>query len=152
MQSAPDQGVLYLDDLHVGQAFTSAIHVVDGDQIKAFARQFDPQPFHLDDEAAKSTIFAGLAASGWHTAALTMRLLVEGGIPIAGGIIGAGVDELRWLRPVRPGDKLHVESEVVEVIPSTSRPGQGRVRVLSLTCLPDGEGVLSLIATLVVRG
>ena len=84
IQPAPDQGKLYLDDLHVGQAFVSAVQVVDGDQIKAFARQFDPQPFHLDDEAAKSTIFAGLAASGWHTAAITMKLLVES-VPLAGG-------------------------------------------------------------------
>ena len=89
IQTAPDQGKLYLDDLHVGQAFVSAVQVVDGDQIKAFARQFDPQPFHLDDEAAKSTIFAGLAASGWHTAAITMKLLVES-VPLAGGIIGDG--------------------------------------------------------------
>ena len=85
----PDQGVLYLDDLHVGQAFTSAVHAVDEDQIKAFARQFDPQPFHLDDAAAKSTIFAGLAASGWHTAAITMKLLVES-VPLAAGISEAG--------------------------------------------------------------
>jgi acyl dehydratase len=144
--------LLRFAEFHVGQKFRSAALTVTADEIKAFAHQFDPQQFHLDDAAAEAGPFKGLAASGWHTAALTMRLLVEGGIPIAGGIIGAGVDELRWLRPVRPGDKLHVESEVVEVIPSTSRPGQGRVRVLSLTCLPDGEGVLSLIATLVVRG
>src|ERR1700688_1621471 len=79
---------LYLDDFHVGQRFTSATHVIDAAQIKAFARQFDPQPFHLDEEAAKGTLFGGLVASGWHTAALTMRLQVESGLPIAGGIVG----------------------------------------------------------------
>ncbi|HZF34431.1 MAG TPA: MaoC/PaaZ C-terminal domain-containing protein, partial [Candidatus Angelobacter sp.] len=83
-------GLFYLDDLRVGQRFAGGSHAVDAAQIKAFARQFDPQPFHLDDEAAKGTLFAGLAASGWHTAAITMRLLVEGGAPIAGGVIGAG--------------------------------------------------------------
>ena len=115
----PDQGVLYLDDLHVGQAFVSAVHVVDGDQIKAFARQFDPQPFHLDDEAAKTTIFAGLAASGWHTAAITMKLLVES-VPLAGGIIGGG-SEISWPKPARPGDALRVESKVAEITSSFVR-------------------------------
>jgi acyl dehydratase len=139
-------------DFAVGQRFRSASLIVTADEIKAFARQFDPQPFHLDDAAAEAGPFKGLAASGWHTAALTMRLLVEGGMPIAGGIVGAGIDELRWHRPVRPGDTLYVESEVVEVIPSANRPGQGRVRVASRTCLADGTLVQSLIATLVVRG
>src|ERR1700692_1606388 len=94
---APDEGVLYLDDLHVGQAFMSAVHVVDEDQIKAFARQFDPQPFHLDDEAAKSEIVGGLAVRGWHTAAITMKLLVES-VPLAGGVIGGG-NEISWPKP-----------------------------------------------------
>src|ERR1022692_363691 len=90
-------GALYLDDLHVGQHFTSASHAIDAAQIKAFARQFDPQPFHLDEEAAKGTMFGGLVASGWHTAAITMRLLVESGLPIAGGLIGIG-GEMSWPR------------------------------------------------------
>ena len=90
MKELSDDDRLYLDDLHIGQRFTSATHVVDEEQIKAFARQFDPQPFHLDNEAAKDTLFSGLAASGWHTAAITMRLLVEGGLPIADGIVGVG--------------------------------------------------------------
>ena len=100
---------LHLDDLHVGQRFTSASHTIDEAQIKAFASQFDPQPFHTDEEAAKGTFFKGLAASGWHTAAITMRLNVEGGLPLAGGIIGAG-GEITWPAPTRPGDTLHVES------------------------------------------
>src|SRR5215470_5963850 len=86
--------LLYLDDLYVGQRFISGTHRIDDEQIKAFARQFDPQPFHLDAEAAKETLFAGLAASGWHTAAISMRLVV-GSVPISGGIVGAG-GELNW--------------------------------------------------------
>jgi hypothetical protein len=89
--------LLYLDDLQVGQRFTSKTRAVDEAQIKAFARQFDPQPFHLDDDAAKGSLFSGLVASGWHTAAITMRLLVETGLPLAGGIVGAG-GELSWPR------------------------------------------------------
>jgi len=103
----------HLDDLHVGQRFVSDAHALDERQMIAFASQFDPQPFHLDDEAAKATLFGGLAASGWHTAAITMRLLVDGGVPIAGGIVGAG-GEISWPKPARPGDVLRVESEVVE--------------------------------------
>ncbi len=139
-------------DFQPGQTFQSPSHTVTAEEIKAFAEKFDPQPFHLDDAAADAGPFKGLAASGWHTAAITMRLMVQGGMPIEGGIIGAGVDELRWHRPVRPGDTLSVESEVLEVIPSTSRPGQGRVRAASRTLLPDGTLVQSFVATLVVRG
>ena len=109
-----DDDRLYLDDLQIGQRFASGTHVVDEEQIKAFARQFDPQPFHLDNEAAKNTLLSGLAASGWHTAAITMRLLVESGMPLAGGIIGVG-GELEWPNPTRPGDSLQVESEVLDV-------------------------------------
>ena len=139
-------------DFHVGQRFRSATRTVTAAEIKAFATSFDPQPFHLDEVAAQASPFGGLAASGWHTAAITMRLAVEGGVPIKGGIIGAGVDELRWPHPVRPGDTLVAESEVVEVIPSSTRPGQGRVRVASRTYNQDGVLVQSWIATLVVRG
>jgi acyl dehydratase len=103
--------LLYLDDLPVGQRFTSQRHVVDEAAIKAFASQFDPQPFHLDNDAAKDSLFSGLAASGWHTAAITMRLLVESGLPLAGGLVGAG-GELSWPQPTRPGDILQVESEI----------------------------------------
>jgi acyl dehydratase len=140
---------LYLDDLHIGQRFTSATHVVDEEQIKAFARQFDPQPFHLDNEAAKDTLFSGLAASGWHTAAITMRLLVEGGLPIAGGIVGVG-GELNWPNPTRPGDTLRIESEVLDIRPSRSRPGQGVATVRSLTRNQRNEVVQSLTAKLIV--
>src|SRR5271166_2238267 len=103
---------LYLEELQVGQRFVSRSHAIDKEQIKAFAAQFDPQVFHLDDEVAKTTLFGGLAASGWHTAAITMRLLVDGGAPIAGGVIGAG-GEIAWPNPTRPGDILRVESEIL---------------------------------------
>src|SRR5262249_20315750 len=116
MTSSPDKR-LYLDDLTVGHRFVSGTHVIDEAEIKAFAKKFDPQPFHLANAAAKSTMFAGLAASGWHTAAITMRLLVDAGLPLAGGIVGAG-GTLEWPSPVRPGDTLQVESEVLEIKPS----------------------------------
>ena len=140
---------LYLEDLYVGQRFTSGSRALDEAQLKAFAGQFDPQPFHLDDEAAKSTLFVGLAASGWHTAAITMRLQVEGGLLIAGGIVSAG-GEMSWPRPTRPGDILHVESEVVDITPSRSRPDRGIATVRSETRNQHGEVVQSLTAKLVV--
>jgi acyl dehydratase len=141
---------LYLEDFSVGQIFRSASLRVTEPDIKAFAEKFDPQPFHLDNEAAKATMFGGLAASGWHTAAVTMRLLVDGGAPIAGGIIGAGMDELRWPRPVRPGDELTVESEVLEIRPSRSRPTQGMVKMRTTTLNQNGEPVQIFVGNLVV--
>lgn len=139
---------LYLDDLHPGQRFTSGSHVVDEAQIKAFARQFDPQPFHLDNDAAKDSLFSGLAGSGWHTAAITMRLLVEGDLPFAGGIIGAG-GELDWPKPTRPGDTLQVESEVLDIRPSRSRSDRGVATVRSLTRNQRNEVVQRLTAKLI---
>ena len=140
---------LYLDDLYVGQRFTSATHTIDEAQITAFAVQFDPQPFHTDEKAAEDTFFKGLAASGWHTAAITMRLNVESGLPLAGGIIGAG-GELNWPAPTRPGDTLHVESEVVEITPSRSRPDRGIAVILSRTINQRGEVLQTLKAKLFV--
>jgi acyl dehydratase len=144
-----DSIALYLEDLRVGQRFTSATHAIDADEIKAFAAVFDPQPFHLDDQAAKSTFFAGLAASGWHVAALTMKLLVDGGAPIAGGVIGAG-GEIAWPKPTRPGDVLQVTSEVTEITPSGSRPNRGMVTLRSETRNQRGDVVQVLTARLVV--
>jgi acyl dehydratase len=147
---APDHaGRLYLEDFHVGQRLISGSHAVDAEQIKAFARQFDPQPFHLDEEAAKGSLFGGLVASGWHTAAVSMRLQVESGLPIAGGIIGIG-GELSWPQATRPGDVLTVVSEVEEVAPSRSRPDRGTIRVRSETRNQRGEVVQILTARLIV--
>src|SRR5882672_8481154 len=143
------QDRLYLDDLYVGQRFASATDTIDEAQIKAFAARFDPQPFHIDEKAAEDTLFKGLAASGWHTAAITMRLNVEGGLPLAGGIIGAG-GELAWPAPTRPGDTLHVESEVLEITPSRSKPDRGIAVVLSRTLNQRGEVLQILKAKLVV--
>jgi acyl dehydratase len=141
---------LYFEDFAVGQTYRSGTLSVDAPAIKSFAAQFDPQPFHLDEVAAQSTLFGGLAASGFHTAALTMRLLVDGGAPIAGGIVGAGLDELRWPRPVRPGDTLHTESEVLEKRESRSRPRAGLVKMRTTTLNQNGEPVQVMVANLLV--
>lgn len=142
---------LYLDDLKQGQRFIGTTRIrIQEDQIKTFATEFDPQPFHLDESAAHTSIFRGLAASGWHTAAVTMRLLVDSEFQPAGGIVGAGFDELCWPRPVRPGDELRVESEVLEVRPSKSRPEQGLVKVRTTTLNQDGEVVQTSVGNLVV--
>ena len=142
---------LRFTEFRPGQRFRSASRRVDAAEIKAFAHQFDPQPFHLDEAAAAGSLFGGLAASGWHTAALAMRMNLDGGLPIAGGIIGNAIDELRWPTPVRAGDTLTAENEVVEVIPSASRPGQGRIRALCRVVNQDGVEVMRFVATLVVR-
>jgi acyl dehydratase len=140
----------YLEDFAVGQTFRSGRLPIDAERIKTFAAEFDPQPFHLDEAAARDTVFRGLAASGWHTAAVTMRLLVESDLKPAGGIVGAGFDEFRWPRPVRPGDELCVESEVLEVRPSRSRPNQGVLKVRTTTLNQNGEPVQISIGNLMV--
>ena len=144
-----DRELLYFDDLAVGDTFTSGTHEVTVDDIKQFAREFDPQPFHLDEEAARQSMFGGLAASGWHTAAITMRLLVTGGPRLANGILGAG-GEIEWKVPTRPGDVLRVDSEVVELVPSRSRPDRGVVVLRSRTVNQRGEVVQTLTAKLMV--
>jgi acyl dehydratase len=140
---------LYLEDFAVGRRFVSTAHTLDAGQIKAFAARVDPQPFHLDETAAQASFFHGLAASGWHTAAITMSLLVQSGMPIAGGLIGAGA-EIEWPRPVRPGDTLTVESEVMEVKPSRSRPERGMITVKSQTRNQHGEVVQILTSKMLV--
>lgn len=142
--------VRYLEDFEPGQKFESNRMRVDRDRIKSFAAEFDPQPFHLDETTAQETFFRGLAASGWHTAAITMRLLVEGEFKPAGGIIGAGFDEMRWPKPVRPGDELHVTSEVLEVRASKSRPDQGMIKVRTTTLNQNDEIVQVSVGNLVV--
>ncbi|WP_287786803.1 MaoC family dehydratase [Acidiphilium sp.] len=139
---------LFFDDLAVGTRFESGTTTLDAAAIREFAAQYDPQPFHLDDAAARTTLFGGLAASGWHTAAVTMRLLVES-VPIAGGLIGAGND-ISWPRPTRPDDVLRVVTDVVEMTPSASRPDRGRVVMRSETLNQNGEVVQILLARLVV--
>ena len=144
-------GVHFLEDFAVGQKFGGAERVrVDAARIKSFAAEFDPQPFHLDDNAARGSIFRGLAASGWHTAAMTMRLLVASELQPAGGIVGAGFDEFRWPTPVRPGDELRVESEILEVRASKSRPDIGVVKVRTTTLNQKGEAVQVSVGSLMV--
>src|SRR3989442_12143383 len=140
----------FLEDFAVGQIFRSGRVRIDKERIRTFGAEFDPQPFHLDEEAARDTIFRGLAASGWHTAAVTMRLLVESELKPAGGIVGAGFDDFRWPRPVRPGDELRVESEVLEVRPSKSRPDQGLIKVKTTTLNQNGEAVQISVGNLIV--
>jgi len=140
----------YLEDFAAGQMYGSGWLRVEQERMKTFAEEFDPQPFHLDEEAARDTIFRGLAASGWHTAALTMRLLVESELKPVGGIIGIGFDEFRWPHPVRPGDELRIESEVLEVRPSNSRPDQGLIKVRTTTLNQNGEAVQIQVGKLLV--
>lgn len=143
---------LYLEDVSPGQRFAGGTRIrIDESRLEAFAAEFDPQPFHLDAVAAADSIFRGLAASGWHTAAVTMRLLVDSGFQPAGGILGAGFDEFRWPRPVRPGDELRVEGEVLEVRPSKSRPQHGLVKVRTNTLNQRGEIVQTSVGNLVFR-
>lgn len=140
-----------LEDFAAGQVYRGASRArVDPERIKSFATEFDPQPFHLNEDAARASLFQGLAASGWHTAALTMRLLVDSDLKPAGGIIGAGFDELRWPLPVRPGDELRVESEILEVRPLKSRADRGVVKVKTTTLNQRGEAVQVSVGNLFV--
>jgi acyl dehydratase len=139
---------LYLDDLRVGLRFTSEVYAIDAARIKQFASEFDPQPFHLDEMEAEGSVFRGLVASGWHTGAVTMRLLT-GSVPLAGGIVGVG-GEISWPQPARPGDSLHVESEILEIRPSRSKPDRGVVTLLATTFNQNQDAVCILKAKLVV--
>ena len=141
----------YLEDFHAGQTFVSGRVRIDADRHKSFAAEFDPQPFHLDERAATESMFGGLAASGWHTAAITMRLLVDSDLRPAGGIVGAGFDEFRWPRPVRPAHELGVEGEVLEIRASKSRPDQGVIKVRTTTLNQHNEPVQVSVGHLIVR-
>lgn len=141
----------YLEDLHVGDRFGSDTIEVTAESIMAFARDFDPQPFHLDPAAAEQSVFKGLVASGWHTAAMSMKLFVTGELRPAGGSVGLGVDELRWPRPVKVGDTLRLETEILEVRPSQSKPDRGIIRIRNVTTNQRGEIVQSFVASVLVR-
>ena len=147
MSVASDQ--LYLDDLQVGQRFTSGTYRMEESRMKGFAAEFDPQPFHLDETAGQASVFGGLVASGWHTAAVAMRLLATGGLPLAHGLIGFG-GEIAWPQPTRPGDLLQMESEIVAITPSRSKPQQGVVTVRSRMRNQHGEVVYLLTTKLLV--
>src|ERR1700677_107322 len=137
----------YLEDFVVGQVFKPSGRArVEKDEIIAFAKQYDPQPFHLDEEAGRKSIFGRLVASGWHTAALTMRLVAQSEYSPATGTIGLGFDGMRWPIPVLPGLELRIEREVLEVRPSKSRPVRGLIKRRTRTLAYHGEVVQILIA------
>ncbi|WP_310598796.1 MaoC family dehydratase [Desulfobulbus sp.] len=140
----------FLEELAVGQRFASGRLRVDGESIKRFAAEFDPQPFHLDEQAAKKTVFRGLAASGWHTAALSMRLLLESDFRPADGMIGVRMEELHWPHPVRPGDELRLEIEILAIQPSPTKPGQGMVKMRVTTLNQADRAVQTYIANVLV--
>jgi acyl dehydratase len=139
----------YFDDLKAGDRFKSEPLNVTEQQLIEFAHKFDPQMFHLSRKRAERTIFKGLIASGWHTAAMTMRLFVQT-LNFAEGAIGLGVDELRWPHVVRPGDVLTVETEIVDMRPSRSRPGYGIIRLRNVTTNQRGETVQTMLASAMV--
>jgi len=141
--------MIYFEDLVIGAETEFGSYEVTREEVLEFARKYDPQPFHLSDEAAAKTHFGRLAASGWHTAALTMRLLVQGGVPIAGGMVGAG-GEIRWPKPTRPGDTLRVHSEIVEIAQSRSRPDRGIVTIRIETRNQHGDTVQLFVGKLIV--
>jgi acyl dehydratase len=141
---------MFLEDLSVGQTFRTGTISVEKDRMKAFAAEFDPQSFHLNEAAAGSSLFGGLVASGWHTAAMTMRLMVESDFRIVGGLIGVGLEQVRWPHPVHAGDVLHVECEVLETRASRSNPDRGLVRFKSQTLNQVGAVVMEQIAILIV--
>jgi acyl dehydratase len=140
----------YLEDLHVGERFGSDIIEVTEKNIIAFALEFDPQAFHLDNRAAEESIFKGLSASGWHTAAMSMKLFITGELKLAGGSIGLGVDELRWPQAVRPGDVLRLETEILDVRTSKSKPDRGIIRIQNVTTNQRGEVVQTFMAFVMV--
>jgi acyl dehydratase len=146
-----DMNDKYLEDLHVGDRFGSDALEVTEQDIIAFARAFDPQPFHLDATAAEQSVFKHLVASGWHTAAMSMKLFVTGELKLAGGSVGLAVDELRWPRPVRPGDTLRLETEILEVRPSKSKPDRGIIRIRNVTTNQNGHVVQTFVASVLVR-
>ena len=140
----------YFEDLKVGDRFKSGAYKVSEEQIISFAREFDPQPFHLDRKVAEQSMFKQLFASGWHSAAITMRLFVQT-LNFAEGAIGLGVDELRWPNAVKPGDELQVEIEIIDLRMSRSKPSHGVVRLRYVTTDQRGEIVQTMFASALIR-
>ncbi|WP_321499652.1 MaoC family dehydratase [Breoghania sp.] len=142
---------LYLEDVAIGSKFGSPTYKVGADDIVGFAAEFDPQVFHLDEEGAKETFFGQLVASGWHTASITMRLLVLSDFNPAGGIVGAGVEEIRWVRPLVPGDALTLEITALESIPSQTNPDRGMIRLRVVTLNQRKQTVQVMVPKLVMQ-
>jgi acyl dehydratase len=142
---------IFLDDLEPGQSYELGTRTVSREEIVAFARDYDPQPFHMDEDAARASIYGGLIASGWHTVCLFMRLFADGFLHRAAGMGSPGVDELRWLKPVRPADRLNGRLEILDIRPSRSRPDRGVARIRCILVNQDGEEALSMIANVLMR-
>src|SRR5262249_51701040 len=140
----PESITLYLQEFKVGDTFQFAPHTFTRDEIITFGRQYDPQPFHVDEAAASASIYGGLIASGWQTVGVTFRLAVEGLIHRVASMGSPGVDEVRWLKPVRPGDTVTASGEVLEVRPSASKPDRGVIRVRYQAVNQRGETVLTM--------
>jgi len=140
----------YFEDLKPGDKFNTAEYEMTAEEIMAFGRKFDPQAFHTDPDAARATLFGQLVASGWHTAAVSMRLMVLGEMDLDGGVIGQGMESLRWPRPVLPGDRLRVVTEIVEVRPAPARPDRGLIKLRCRTYNQAGKVVQDMTATLLV--
>jgi acyl dehydratase len=140
----------YFEDLKTGDKFNTAEYEMTAAEIIAFGRQFDPQAFHTDPVAAKGTLFGQLVASGWHTASVSMRLMVLGEMDLDGGVIGQGMESLRWPRPVLPGDRLRVVTEIEELRPAPARPDRGLIKLRCRTYNQNGKVVQDMTATLLV--
>lgn len=140
----------YFEDLKAGDRFNTAEYEMTAEEIMAFGNKFDPQAFHTDAVAAAGTLFGRLVASGWHTAAVSMRLMVLGEMALDGGVIGQGMESLRWPRPVLPGDRLRVVTEVAELRPAPARPDRGLIKLRCRTYNQNGKVVQEMTATLLV--
>jgi acyl dehydratase len=141
--------VKYWEDFAVGEVIELGSCSITEAEVLAFARKYDPQPFHTDPEAARRSIFGGLIASGWHTGAMFIRMVVEHMTPVHATSGAMGFDDLKWIRPVRPGDVLSVESEIREKIESRSRPDRGTVKIESRIVTQRGEVVMSLVSLVI---
>ncbi len=139
----------YFEDVEIGETMRFGHYEVTREEILEYARQFDPQPFHLDEEAARASMFGGLIASGWHTGAMFIRMVCDGMVPVVATSGSMGFDDLKWLKPVRPGDVLSVESVVREKIESRSRPDRGTVKIESRVSNQRGEVVMSLVSLVI---
>lgn len=150
MNASVNARATHLEDFSLGPWFTTDPIEVDEQAIVDYARQFDPQPFHLGHDSAAGTFFGSLAASGWHTASLTMRLMVGSGHAPGWGFVGRAIESLEWPRPTRPGDRLHLEAEVIEIRPSRSRPDLGMLRVKMITRNQNGDPAQVMTCAIVV--
>lgn len=143
-------GMRYFEDVNIGDRFHTGEHEVTAEEIMAFGREYDPQPFHTDPVAAQGTLFGQLVASGWHTAAVSMRLMVRSDMELDGGVIGQGIEALRWPRPVLPGDRLRVEMKIEDKQPVPHRPERGVIKLRCRTLNQHGKIVQDMTANLVI--